>query len=314
MTKPALFFILIISMPFISKVSESALAMVALTAMTLDNIAIFFPSSVSSWFRFFGTIAAPLFTFCLFESYDSASDKRKFIKTLYIISVSMAVANVVFHLAFQTYGVEIAQNFYTTLFSLFYLIELTGKKGRIRPLILYLTVNVISSVLILFNAGQKIFPDELSQVLISLTGNFSFSEGGAVFVIFWLFVYKYKDSKLMENELFLRSVLFSYDFYLFVIITFDYASFLFGGIAECLAAPEQFLFYVGKIMGIPTFPHQIDYSNAALLMIFLTAPLLMKYNRKGNFRLKPLFDVYYPLHIYILAFAKLLFTVFSARI
>ena len=247
--------------------SQTALKIIALICMTLDHIATFIPGA-PEWLHLIGRVSAPIFIFCLVVGFDKTRSRRQMLLRLYILSVAMAVLNAASNLwLFDGFTVE--NNVFQTLFCILLLIQLMSESRKKTGL--YLAASFVLAVPMLLNSTAHFYPDVLTPVLSAVIGNPFLAEGNFIIVLLGLLIHRfYQDKRKLSISL---MIYFACTFLITFIVQ---------------PAPSFSLVYPTTWVGI------------------FALPLFLLYNGQRGRGLKKFFYIYYPAHIYLLAFLRLI--------
>lgn len=254
--------------------STTNLKIIALIAMLIDHIGQFIPYT-PEWYHWVGRVAAPIFIYGVVIGYQHTSDKKKYIKRLYICSAGMALLNITINIIFNQSGTYITNNFFATLFLIVFIISVLSKKDKryVIYLVLWQIIAIVLSILLsetLSYYGVLGSTTIIYQFFGAILGSILFIEGGPFFVLFGLFLYLTRMNK--------RST----------VIIFSMFSLFFFFVSVKWGSRFDFPF-------IYLFPFA-DYQ----WMMIAAVPLILFYNGKRGFGLKYFFYVFYPTHIVIL--------------
>ena len=278
--------------------SQTTLKIIALICMTIDHIGTFIPGA-PDWLHIIGRVSAPIFIFCLVVGFDKTHNRRKMLIRLYILSVTMAALNTISNLwLFDRFSVE--NNIFQTLFCILLLIELMSQSRK--KVILYLLAGVVSTVLIFVGEIFHIYPFELEPLIAAVIGNPFMTEGNLMIVILGLLMHRfYRDKRKLSISL---AAFFGFEF--------ANAQFFLCARAVRLIEPvtgvdfDTFAFIIERTLGIQTFPAGFSMAYSIAWMGIFALPLFLLYNGQRGRGFKKFFYIYYPVHIYLLAFARLL--------
>ena len=281
--------------------SQTALKIIALICMTLDHIATFIPGA-PEWLHLIGRVSAPIFIFCLVVGFDKTRSRRQMLLRLYILNVAMAVLNTVSNLwLFDGFTVE--NNIFQTLFCILLLIQLMSESRK--KTALYLFASFVIAVSMLLNSEVLFYPDVLTPVLSAVIGNPFLAEGRMMTVLLGLLMHHFYQNKrklsislmiyfvfqFINSQLFLCTILLR----LSTRVLFD---------ASCI---EQFISVLTEMtLGIQMFPPGISIVYSTAWVGIFALPLFLLYNGQRGRGVKKLFYIYYPAHIYLLAFLRLI--------
>ncbi len=255
--------------------STGQLKWIALVCMFIDHIGEFIPQA-PVWLRYIGRLALPLFFYCSAWGFYYTHDKKKYLLHLYAFSVLMGTGN--FFLSYfmnRGMGVYLLNNIFTTIFlgcCIVYLWESAiNWRVRIRYFLLYALYQIVAFFIcvILTEPWRPWLMYELHYTCGTIFGSCIFTEGGILFVLYFICVYFLKEKKLLLS-------LFTCAF-AGLLVFLDTRSWPPWG-------PVLYLF---------------PFSGYQWLMVTVI-PFYFLYNgTRGTYR-KTFFYVFYPLHIWIL--------------
>lgn len=254
--------------------STVMIKIIALVAMTFDHLFVYLPLNFPIAFRWIGRIAAPLFIYTFVIGMQHTSNRKKHLFNLYIFSVLTGIVNIVLVLIFRRND-AILSNVFPVLFVIgayIYLIEkgYSSKKQKVKILVFFTVIQAIIGALILF-VSMELFGNNISvmaSIITSSTGilpNFLSCESSYNWVLLGLFMYYCRDDKKK--------------------LTIIVAAFSFYSLLST------------ALIGF-TFEN-IFYVNFEWMMISCI-PFILMYNGKRGRKLKKIFYIYYPLHIWFL--------------
>lgn len=242
--------------------------------MVIDHSGEFFPNS-PDWFRFIGRAATPLFFFASAWGFYYTHDRKSYLLRLYIMSVIMTIGNAcIYNLCSSKQ--KIFNNVFPTLFIgclVIYIFEkYRDRKTRFRYLILigiwqfgtaFLTMSICS-----YSFITNFLPLKMdTQSFGAIFGNVFFTEGGFLFVLFFIGTYILKDSPCVLS-------LFLYLFSL-----------------GCM--------YISRVANPAPGMTLFNFDTYQWMMVF-AMPVYALYNRKPGPKIKWFFYLFYPLHIWML--------------
>ncbi|MEN8698461.1 conjugal transfer protein TraX [Bacillus infantis] len=250
--------------------------LIALLTMFVDHIGQFIPDT-PEWFRWIGRISAPLFIFCVVKGAIFTSNKKVYLRRLYIFSVVMAVINVTLNYIYDSTMIYITNNFFAPLFLIVLLIYLAEKRS-IKIYVFFLLWQILTTlsifIIVEFDLVHLTSDNYVNYLFWgSLLGNVFFIEGGIFFIIIGTFIYLARNKR--------------------VLLTIGY-TFL------CLIS-----FMIPYKLGY----YSMDFFYSILVpfwdfqwMMIAALPFMLLYNNEKGPGLKYFFYVFYPLHILILYF------------
>lgn len=251
-----------------------ALKIIALVFMTTDHIYSYIGSanvSVPIWFTWLGRIVAPIFIFLSVEGFYYTRSRKKYLSRLYIGFVFMQLANSIVVDLFPRQGMDMAlmNSMFGTIFLIvvyLFLVDFIKKGieeksiGKIGLGTLAMAAPILLNVLLLI-VMEKINPF-FYRVIFTLIPLPLTVEGGLFFILLGIIFYLLRERK---NLMLISYIIFSAIFLPFGNMTFS-----------------------GMFM-----------ESFQWMMVF-AAPLLYLYNREPGKKMKHLFYIYYPAHIYLL--------------
>lgn len=273
-------------------ISTTCLKWIALICMVFDHVAEFIPY-MPIWFRWIGRISAPIFVFCMVEGIKYTKNRKKYLIRLYTASVIMAVI--------QTFT-GVSNNYFLPLFCTAFFLKIIIEKTNIkRRIILYVTWQILSFLIIL---SMCCFYDEnliTMKLIPALLGSYMFSESGLFALIEGLlFYYAYNNKKRITI---LYSVfcgifaLFSLKAYIPIALSYIQNIPIIGDVIS--------EFIELTLMGYFEAFAPIYNGGSPLLdnyqwMQIFTLPVLLYYNGEKGIGMKKFFYIFYILHICIL--------------
>ena len=281
--------------------SQTALKIIALICMTLDHIATFIPGA-PEWLHLIGRVSAPIFIFCLVVGFDKTRSRRQMLLRLYILSVAMAVLNAASNLwLFDGFTVE--NNVFQTLFCILLLIQLMSESRKKTGL--YLAASFVIAVPMLLNSTAHFYPDVLTPVLSAVIGNPFLAEGNFIIVLLGLLIHRfYQDKRKLSISL---MIYFAFQFITSQLFLFTIILRLFTRVLFDASRIEQFISALTEMtLGIQMFPPGISTVYSTAWIGIFALPLFLLYNGQRGRGLKKFFYIYYPAHIYLLAFLRLI--------
>ena len=273
--------------------------------MTVDHIGKYFGLPVVT--RWLGRLAAPVFFFCAVEGATHTSDRKKYIKRLYLMSLLMCGLNVLVPFVLEGYGVcapAVEQNIFSSILQgviVIHILEETknnpkkDKRLTLKNYCLYqLAVTALLLIMIVaFDFDVTILGTVLCAAITT--------EGSILLTGVMLLYYFCRGSK--------KKLALSYTVYcvLFGAITVlqipqRIVSFITYRISESLgdiAAVPFELLGLETVFRAPTLTDSLFNVNYQWMMIFALL-LILLYNGKKGKGMKNFFYAYYPIHIYVL--------------
>ncbi len=254
--------------------STTTLKVIALIAMAIDHIGYFIPGT-PEWFRWIGRIAVPIFIFTLVIGFQYTSNRRAYLKRLYMFSFGMAFINLLINYIFRDRSIEdLTTNFFAPLFLIALILTLLEKRQF--KLILYFCLwQVVTFILCIFLADVIGFPNFNSAVANghiwgSILGNIVLVEGGPLPILMGVLLYRVLNSKINIALV-----------YAFFSLCFFYASYKWGYLING---------WNTLIFAFPSFQWRM----------IAAVPLIFLYNNKKGAGMKYFFYIFYPVHIIIL--------------
>lgn len=263
--------------------STFALKIVAMLCMLTDHIGEFIPNS-PIWFRYIGRLAAPIFFFCSAWGLYYTHNRKKYLMRLYAMNVVMAVGNLCILLGISS-KVYVSSNIFTTIFLGCVIVSLWEQAKSCRQkccfLILLMIQQAIAFILCVLIGGEWGIPDALNMgqrysFYGSLFCSCIFTEGGILFVFFFIMLYVLKKNK--------GHVALFIGFFSFFLAVLSKAS--------------RYLMDVYEIGGI-LIDKLIPFMSFQWLML-LSIPFIWSFSGEKGRNIKYFFYIFYPVHIWIL--------------
>ncbi|MGL5440108.1 MAG: TraX family protein [Filifactoraceae bacterium] len=262
--------------------------LIALATMFMDHVGAFIPN-MPFIFRIIGRISAPLFLFAATEGFYNTSCKKRYMLRLYALNVIMGVINL---------SLDIEFNFIRTLLFVCIIIHI-HENNKMLLFIATQSLLLISSLFLEYmglGLGAINFFNTLCVSFVNI-------EGGLIYVILGLTMYKYRDKKDK----------FVFSFFIFMITE------VFVMNTNCLfvlgrnlgESSEVVYFIMAQIIGV----NPMDLNNPASILIapqwMMLSSLIVicLYNGTKGKGYKHLFYLFYPLHILLLYFIGRMFGV-----
>lgn len=256
--------------------SINFLKIIALLCMIIDHIGEFIPNS-PMWFRYIGRLAAPIFFYCSAWGLYYTRNQRKYVLRLYVLSLIMALGNIVLTLLIKTDSF-FTNNIFQTLFLGSAIVYLLNKDNdiiyRVKICVLIIIQQIVSFSLCVVLSELLQIPRFVDTFLLyhsygALFASCIFTEGSIAFVIFYIIVFYLKDKK-------------------------GYLALFIAVFSVCVEMVVRRTYYMrGAVLYLVPF----DYYQ--WLMIFCI-PFICFYNGKKGIGLKWFFYFFYPIHIWLL--------------
>ena len=278
--------------------SNTSLKIIAIISMALDHMWIFLPESPYI-FHLIGRISAPIFLFCCVQSYIHTSNKIKLFIRIYLLNVIVEIMNLTLEIG------DLRMNFIRTillvLIIIFIIDQFKSKNENAKLyLIIFIGWQIITTIIVCYmlisNTIMSMISYDVIFLIVSITVNISYLDGGILFVFIGVFMFIFKDDKTKLSISFIVfTVLYVLLFNTILICEFDmllinmpFINGIFNSILDL-------------ILGINTFSVRLDilWEDPQWMMIF-SIPLILMYNGKKGISLKYLFYIFYPCHIAIL--------------
>lgn len=254
--------------------TASLLKFLALICMILDHIGEFIPNS-PMWFRYLGRLSAPLFFYCSAWGLYYTHNPRKYILRLYILSVIMALGNIVV-MSFFHQSALLTNNIFQTLFlgcAITYLIDKKNSlKDKYFMIVLLIIQQAAAFFLCVMLSEIRPIPRTADTYMLyrtygALFASTIFTEGSISFVFYFIVVYYLKDKKG-----YLSLFIAAFSILLELIIKRTYY----------MRGPASYL---------------VPFNTYQWMMIFCI-PLLYIYNGKRGNGPKWFYYFFYPIHIW----------------
>lgn len=278
--------------------SNTSLKIIAIISMALDHMWIFLPESPYI-FHLIGRISAPIFLFCCVQSYIHTSNKIKLFIRIYLLNVIVEIMNLTLEIG------DLRMNFIRTillvLIIIFIIDQFKSKNENAKLyLIIFIGWQIITTIIVCYmlisNTIMSMISYDVIFLIVSITVNISYLDGGILFVFIGVFMFIFKDDKTKLSISFIVfTVLYVLLFNTILICELDmllinmpFINGIFNSILDL-------------ILGINTFSVRLDilWEDPQWMMIF-SIPLILMYNGKKGISLKYLFYIFYPCHIAIL--------------
>lgn len=244
--------------------SFTALKLAALFFMCLDHMALYI-TGMPVWFHWIGRLAAPIFLFCMVWGMHYTSNRRLYLKRLYLAGIIMGGLTCIMNLIFSKAQVKMQGNIFVTFFLIGCVIVLYDeKKEKQRKLAGLMFISQI--VALAMNAVIRVKFPFLSDVSKSLIPSVFLCEGSFEWIVLGLVLYLSK----MKNSLLVRNYTL---FCVFILGVEFWAS------------------------GMSV--HKLIYTNYQWMMLG-ALPLFLIQNGKRGHGYKYFFYVFYPVHIIVL--------------
>lgn len=296
--------------------SSTCLKIIALIFMTIDHIGAVIPG-MPVCLRWIGRLSAPVFLFCLIEGIQKTHNRKKYCLRMYLYSIGTAVMNTAINYLMPN-QTKLEDNIFNVYFSIICFISIlewstksfhSKKQGIFLIMCWQLTVGLI---------GAFVFDvDAWDSVYRAVFGMVGYWQEYTVFVILGVLLYWKRE----EKKDFLRIyILFSFVpsilrqtgilgkglGYLYAIMKYRIGVPVLP--VEILELAVSLLF---ALFGVDTMP--VNYNAGTFWtinyqwMMIAAIPFFLLYNGKRGKGFKYFFYWYYPLHILVLAFIRLLY-------
>jgi len=247
--------------------TTNKIKIIALVAMLLDHAASSFPSVFPAWFGWIGRLAIPLFLFAVTEGISHTSNTKKYLARIYLFSIVVAIGNFALNSLFPNSGHAIADNIFTTIFSIAFTIALIRYKGttkrKVQIWVGYLALQAVGVII------AMMFP-AVSPITAAVIPTWITCEGSVLFVILGLMLYSLSPARQSKKRL-----IFSVAYVIYCAL----------------------LFIISVASGGFTF-NNLFVQNYLWLMI-IALPFILAYNGKKGRGMKYMFYVFYPAHLWI---------------
>lgn len=295
--------------------SSTCLKILALIFMTIDHIGAMIPG-MPICLRWIGRLSAPIFLFCVIEGIQKTHNRKKYCLRMYLYSIGMAVMNMIINYLMPNQA-KLEDNIFLVYFSVISYVSIlewsmkrfhSKKQGIFLIAGWQLTVGLVGAFVLDVNFFEPIY-----SAVFGLGGYWL---ENTIFVILGVLLYWKWDNK---KEFLGIYILFSFVPSMLrqtgvIGKTRDY---LLGTLVYRLGVPEipvivleiviDLLF---ALVGVDTMPK--NYSTEAVWLInyqwmmIAAIPFFLLYNGKRGKGFKYFFYWYYPLHILLLAFIRIL--------
>lgn len=246
------------------------LKIIGLLLMTMDHIYQYFRFlGVPIWFNWLGRVVAPIFAFTAVEGYYHTSDRKGYMKRLYISSVLMSIGSLIIpEIIARPDGMTIPNNIFSTIFLITVYIKsietivegrLKGEKNTVRKGIVLGSVPIASSVFLALGHGVDSLSLVSTVVDIAIPNPLT-TEGGPVFIMIGIIMYFLRRERIKMVAIY--------------------------------SAISLSILFSGKLDVQTVF-----FENYQWMMVF-SAIFFMMYNGEKGRGMKRLFYGYYPGHIY----------------
>ena len=247
---------------------------IGLILMLIDHIGEFIPQA-PMWLRYIGRLSAPLFFYCSAWGFHYTHDRKRYLIRLYKFSVLMGVGNIALSYCMNRGSnmIYLTNNIFTTIFLGCLIIYIWESAGSWRKRKLYffafgLQQAVAFFLCVIVELLWLSLNYELHYTLGTIFGSCIFTEGGILFVLYFVCVYFLKEQVIRLS--------------------------LFTGIFSCAIA-----YLTVHSTGIGPQLYLFPFSDYQWLMV-LVIPFYFLYNGKKGKNIKAFFYLFYPLHIWIL--------------
>lgn len=302
--------------------SSTYLKILALIFMTIDHIGAMIPG-MPICFRWIGRLSAPIFLFCVIEGMQKTNNRKRFWLRMYLCSIGMAVMNTIINYLMPEQPVLEDDIFfvYVSIMSYVFILEWSLNKFHSikRGIFLIVAWQLIGELILLavgFSViGNTAIYNSLIRVILGCCSSWG---ENTVFVILGVLLYWTRDNK---KSFFLIYILMSFVPSLLrqTAILEKSVGYFLRMLEYKVGMPEIIIFILEYIL-VLLFSllgvgeniirnYAIDdiwMINYQWMMIAAISFFLL-YNGKRGKGFKFFFYLYYPLHILLLAFIRLLF-------
>ncbi len=274
--------------------------LIALLAMTLDHLAIFFPYVKHALlFHWIGRIAAPVFIWGIINGMKHTSDKKKYVFRLYTCSIIMSVIQTIWSLDL---------NFFRLLFFFALLLYLHEENREyLKYFCIYQFFGIILFYIMMHNiAFSSNISGFFTYIIPAIFGLCFNMEGGLLYVALGILMYMAKEKRhklilYISFWCFIYTLAFSYPF---AEILWHKLQIKFSLSSPAFTDVKNHLFTIlYRTLGLDEMHigGNLIYENYSFLAFF-SLPLILFYNGKRGCKnkYKYFFYIYYPLHIIVL--------------
>ena len=278
--------------------SNTTLKLIALVSMVLDHIWRFFPDS-PYFFHLIGRISAPIFLFCCVESYIYTSNRKKLFIRVYFLNIIVELMNLILGIGYLR--MNFIRSILLVLIIVFIIDQFKRKKKKAK---LYLIIFIVWQSLITVLICSLLYIDTLSSIInenlvfliISITANISYLDGGILIVLIGVYIFIYRENKLKLSISFICiTIIYVILFNTTLINRLDML---------CIDMPfinTMFNIITNTILGIDISSIYVNiFTGDPQWMMIFSLPFFLMYNNKKGKGLKYLFYIVYPVHIAIL--------------
>ena len=249
------------------------LKVMALVFMVFDHLAEFFPNLMPLEMRWIGRMSAPIFMFCMVQGLVHTSSRKRYLMRLYIGSFIMEVGSFALNIIFSDSVVPITNNIFATLFLIAALItgyeSIKQKKQKVFFGLTFLLIQTAIVILIIFIITR--FYSNMDSMAIVAYGcsiggilpNIIFCDGSFLWVILGILMYYFRKSKKT---------------FILMYVSFSLIQILFS------------------------LPYGLNWKNLFYTnyqwMMIVSLPIILLYNGTRGKKIKYLFYIFYPVHIW----------------
>lgn len=254
--------------------STTALKVIAVIAMFIDHIGYFIPNT-PEWFRWIGRIAIPIFIFTLVIGFQYTSNRKNYLIRLYLFSLGMSFINLLMNYILRDFSIgDLTSNFFASLFLMAFILYFFEEK-QLKLILYFFLWQVVAFIFPVILADIVEFPQFNSYEANgyfwgAILGSIIWVEGGPLFIVMGVLLYKVRSSKIN------LAIIYMFSSLVFFYVTYKW---------------EHLYNIWNRILFV--FP------NYQWLMI-VALPLILLYNNKKGTGMKYFFYIFYPLHIIIL--------------
>lgn len=282
-----------------------SLKIIAVILMTIDHIGSKIPGT-PLFLRYIGRLSAPIFFFCATQGAIHTSDRKKYIKRLYLMSVLMCFMNKFVPIILSMFGVEmlrVGNNIFSSILQgvvVIHILEEQRKPDGDKNLTIlnYCFYQIaVTTALTLYEMTIGIGTRGLGVIL----GCYFYTEGSILLTNAMLVFYFWRNSK-KKLAVGYTTYCLGYGF----LTVFQIPQLICNSISNFNNILGDFVRLPFELLKLETslttdsLFKSTFFWNFQWMMIF-SLPLILLYNGKRGKSCKKFFYVYYPLHIYVLA-------------